>query len=337
MTDGYRKFLGLCSHEYFHLWNVTRMKPAEFTPYRLEAESHTGLLWVFEGITSYYDDLALVRSGLVTPESYLELLARTITRVMRSSGRHRQTVEESSFDAWTRFYKQDANSPNFIVSYYTKGSLIALALDLKLRRDTDGKVCLDDVMRECWHRYGDDKSGMPERGLESISQEISGVNLDDFFARYVRGTSDLPLARILLDCGIQLRMRSAQNGRDEGGKPGKGDASITPSIGGSLVRRGNRSIFNRVAAGGPAEKAGVAPGDEAVAIDELKLSAANIDKRLREYKPEDEVAVSVFRRDELMSFKLVLEEAPLDTCYLVIDASASVSSEDKRKSWLLQK
>jgi predicted metalloprotease with PDZ domain len=313
------------------------MKPAEFTPYRLEAESHTGLLWVFEGITSYYDDLALVRSGLVTPESYLELLGRTITRVMRSSGRHRQSVEESSFDAWTRFYKQDANSPNFIVSYYTKGSLIALALDLTLRRDTDGKVCLDDVMRECWRRYGDSGRGMPERGLESISQEISGVNLDDFFAGYVRGTADISLAPILLDCGIQLRVRPAQNGKDEGGKPGKKDAPATLSIGASLVMRGNRPIFNRVAAGGPAEKAGVGPGDEAVAIDELKLSATNIDKRLREYQQGDEVTLRVFRRDELMSFKLVLEESALDTCYLVIDESARNSAEEKRNSWLLQK
>lgn len=337
VTDGYRKFLGLCSHEYFHLWNVTRMKPAAFTPYQLQAESHTGLLWVFEGITSYYDDLALVRSGLITPKSYLELLGRTITRVIRTSGRLRQSLEESSFDAWTKFYKQDANSPNFIVSYYTKGSLIALALDLTLRQLTHGKTCLDDVMRECWKLYGDGKNGMPERGLESVAQKISGVDLQDFFECYVRGTVDAPLDEMLLEYGIQLRMRPAENSKDAGGKPGKKDGLVGVWIGASFAGKGNRSVFNRVTAGGPAENAGIAPGDEAVSIDDLRLSAANIETRLREYQVGDEVTLRIFRRDEMMSFKLLLEEPPLDTCYLVIDESASDSAQKKRDAWLLQK
>ena len=136
----YRTFLGLVSHEYFHLWNVKRMKPEVFTPYDLSQESHTELLWVFEGITSYYDDLALVRSGLIPETDYLELLGQTITRVIRGQGRRRQSVAESSFDAWTKFYKQDANAGNAIVSYYAKGALIALALDLKLRAETDAAL-----------------------------------------------------------------------------------------------------------------------------------------------------------------------------------------------------
>ncbi|HZD54387.1 MAG TPA: peptidase M61, partial [Woeseiaceae bacterium] len=134
--SGYRRFLRLCSHEYFHLWNVKRMKPERFTPYDLSVETHTGLLWVFEGITSYYDGLALVRAGLVTRENYLEMVARTVTRVVRSRGRFRQSLEESSFDAWTKFYKPDANASNATISYYTKGSLVALALDLTIRCDT---------------------------------------------------------------------------------------------------------------------------------------------------------------------------------------------------------
>lgn len=334
ITDSYRKFLGLCSHEYFHLWNVTRMKPAVFTPYRLDAESYTGLLWVFEGITSYYDDLALVRSGLVTPEGYLELLAQTITRVVRMSGRFRQSVEESSFDAWTKFYKQDANSPNFIVSYYTKGSLVACALDLTLRRVTHRKFCLDDVMRECWRRFGDGKTGMPERGLESIAQEVSGVDLEDFFERYVRGTADVPMDNLLLDCGIRLCMRPARNSKDIGGKPGKNGESTDLWMGATLVLRGRHSVFNRVSAGSPAERAGLAAGDEAVAINDMKLTSGNIDARLREYHAGDSIELHVFRRDELMSLDVVLEETPENTCYLVIDAEASDSSEKNRNSWL---
>src|SRR5690606_21184804 len=130
VRDAYRGYLGLCSHEYFHSWNIKRIKPEAFTPFDLNQEVYTELLWAFEGITSYYDDLALVRSGLITPQSYLELLGQTISRVQRGSGTLRQTVTESSFDAWTRFYKQDENAPNAIVSYYAKGALVALALDL---------------------------------------------------------------------------------------------------------------------------------------------------------------------------------------------------------------
>ena len=334
VSNGYRKFLGLCSHEYFHLWNVTRMKPAVFTPYQLQAETHTGLLWVFEGITSYYDDLALVRSGLVTAKSYLELLAQTITRVVRAHGRCRQSVEESSFDAWTKFYKQDANSPNFIVSYYTKGALIACALDLTLRRVTQGEHCLDDVMRECWRRYGDGRSGMPEHGLESIAHEISGVDLEDFFERYVRGTADVPMDNLLLDCGIRLCMRPAMNGNDLGGKPAGDDDSAALWMGATLALRGNRSVFKRVLAGSPAERAGLAPGDEAVAINNLKLSKGNLDTRLSEYHAGDQIALRIFRRDQLMSLNVVLEEAPQDTCYLVIDADASDEAEKSRQSWL---
>ena len=137
VSDGYRSFLGLCSHEYFHTWNVKRIKPAAFVPYDLSREAHTTLLWAFEGFTAYYDDLALARTGLISRSSYLELLGQTITRVLRGSGRLKQPVADSSFDTWTKFYKQDENAPNAIVSYYTKGSLVALTLDLLIRRGSD--------------------------------------------------------------------------------------------------------------------------------------------------------------------------------------------------------
>lgn len=334
VSEGYRKFLGLCSHEYFHLWNVTRMKPEAFTPYHLQCESHTGLLWVFEGITSYYDDLALVRSGLISAESYLELLAQTITRVLRAGGRFRQSVEESSYDAWTRFYKQDSGSPNFIVSYYAKGSLVACALDLTLRRITNGEHSLDDVMRECWRRYGETGVGMPERGLESVAKELCGVDIDDFFERYVRGTADVPLEQLLHDCGIRLHLRPAKDSKDVGGKPATDNGALAPWFGANLAVADNRSVFLTVHAGSPAERAGVAPGDEAIALDDFKVSAKNLSTRLNEYHAGDEVTLSVFRRDELMRLKVMLEEPPEDTCYLVLDAEAGDAAARNRESWL---
>lgn len=334
VNEDYRKFLGLCSHEYFHLWNVKRMKPERFTPYRLDAERYTGLLWVFEGITSYYDDLLLARSGLITKESFLELLAQTITRVQRTAGRFRQTVEESSFDAWTRFYKQDASSINSIISYYAKGSLIALALDLTIRKESGGKFSLDDVFRECWAQYGETGVGMPERGLESIARSVTGLELVDFFDRFVRGTGDLPLQGLLKSVGIDLRLRPATDSKDKGGTPPKDGAITPPYLGAVLAKQGSTDAFTTVHAGSPAEQAGIAPGDEAVALDGLRLTADNIDSRLRDHHAGDAVTITVFRDHNLVRRQAVLAEAPSDTCYLVVETEVDRDIEDARNHWL---
>jgi predicted metalloprotease with PDZ domain len=337
VKEGYRKFLGLCSHEYFHLWNVKRMKPEAFTPYDLQKESHTGLLWVFEGITSYYDDLLLHRSGLIPVESYLELIARTVTRVIRGYGRFRQNVEESSFDAWTKFYKQDVNSGNAIVSYYTKGSLIALALDLTLRHQSDGKCSLDDVMRECWKRFGEAGEGMPERGLESLAAEVSGIDLGDFFERYVRGTADLPLRQLLDDVGVVFGLRAAEDSKDSGGSAPKADRPVGAWLGATLANRSGKNAISTVQTGSPAETAGLAPGDELVALDNLKLTAANADALLRDYRKDDVVTVTVFRGDELMRFRATLDTPPEDTCYLTLAGNPSAAALKRREAWLTGK
>lgn len=333
VSDGYRTFLGLASHEYFHLWNVKRLKPAEFTPYRLGEESYTSLLWVFEGITSYYDDLVLVRSGLISTESYLELLGQTITRVQRGPGRTRQSVAESSFDAWTKFYKQDANASNAIVSYYAKGSLVALALDLKIRSESqDGALSLDDVMIECWKRWGTTGDGMPEDGFEQVCAEITGLDLADFFDAAVRGTGELPLPALLAKFGVTYNLRAASGRNDKGGK--SSDKQPAPWLGATLVERNGRPVFATVQNGGPAEKAGVAPGDIAVALDGLALTASNGDKRLRTYRDGDRLELVIFRGDELITTKVRLAEAPLDTCYLTVDEDADAEALGKQAAWL---
>ena len=332
--ESYRTFLGLASHEYFHSWNVKRMKPAAFTPYDLSNESYTGLLWVFEGITSYYDDLALVRSGLITEESYLELLGRTITRVLRGGGRLRQSVEESSFDAWTKFYKQDANAPNAIVSYYAKGSLIALALDLKLRFETEGRVCLDDVMKACWERWGDSGEGMPEHGFEAVAAEVSQLNLDDFFDASVRGTGELPLETLLHTHGIDYKLRASSGSSDKGGQKPKNPKQRSVWLGATLTETNGKSTFAAVMNGGPAELAGVAPGDEAVALDGLQLTSANADRRLKAYRDGDKLELVVFRGDELVTTRIRLAAAPLDTCYLELIEDVELDVESRRMAWL---
>src|SRR3569623_944611 len=199
MSDGYRSYLGLCSHEYFHTWNVKRINPAAFAPYDLQAEAYTTLLWLFEGFTSYYDDLMLVRGGVIEQADYCKLLAKTVNGVLRGGGRSKQSVAESRFDAWIKYYRQDENAPNAIVSNYTKGSLGALALDLTIRAETRGRKSLDDVMRALWQRYGRDfyapggGRGIDEDEVEALSAEVVLMAIDGL--RVTAGNLEAMLAR----------------------------------------------------------------------------------------------------------------------------------------------
>jgi predicted metalloprotease with PDZ domain len=310
------------------------MKPDAFTPYDLSRESNTELLWVFEGITSYYDDLALVRSGLISEAEYLELLGQTITRVIRGQGRRRQSVAESSFDAWTKFYKQDANAGNAIVSYYTKGSLIALALDLKLRSETDGRVSLDDVMRACWEKWGETGEGMTERGLEDVCSEVSGLDLGDFFDAAVRGTGELALEQLLHEHGVDYCLRKTKGRKDKGGDKIGVEKLPAVWLGANLMTRSGKAIFASLSNGGPAECAGISPGDELVALDGVRANASGSDTRIRRYRPGDKSEVTVFRGDELLTLKLAWAEAPDDTCYLEDDSDADASAVKRREDWL---
>lgn len=334
VDKAYRTFLGLASHEYFHSWNVKRMKPAAFTPYDLSTESYTGLLWVFEGVTSYYDDLALVRSGIINEASYLELLGQTITRVLRGRGRLHQSVAESSFDAWTKFYKQDANATNAIVSYYAKGALIALALDLKLRVETKSRVSLDDAMKTCWERWGETGAGMPEDGFEAIASEVSEIDLGDFFDAMVRGTGELPLEQLLQTHGIDYRLRASRGNGDKGGTKSTASKERKVWLGATISDSNGRPVFVSIANGGPAENAGVAPGDEAVALDGLRVTSANVERRLRSCHEGDELKLIVFRGDELLTTVVHIEAAPNDTCYLELRDDVELAIENRRIAWL---
>lgn len=329
LRPAYRNYLGLCSHEYFHSWNVKRIKPEVFTPYNLNEENHTELLWAFEGITSYYDELILARSTAISPESYLELLGQNITRVYRGTGRFKQTVTESSFDAWTRFYLQDENAPNAIVSYYSKGALVALALDLTLRQKSHNKVSLDDVMRVLWQRYGKTGVGVPERGIQPVAEELLGESLDAFFQHALYSTEDLPLAELLAKQGVELHWRAAANHTDTGGKPATTEFSL--SLG---IRPASDPMGVRIASAyeqGAAMAAGLSAGDVIIAIDGIKADAKNLDALLKAYGAGDNIKVHAFRRDELRSFTVCLEQGEATTAYLrFIDKAPNAAA----KAWL---
>ena len=328
ITDDYLALLGLASHEYFHAWNVKRIKPEVFLPYDLTREGYTRQLWAFEGITSYYDDLSLVRCGLIPPARYLEILGREFTRMLRNPGRALQSVAESSFDAWIKYYRQDENSPNAIVSYYVKGSLVALALDLTLRMQSG--ATLDDLMRALWMRHGHPGVGVPEEGIEKLASELAGQDLGDFFTRYVFGTEDPPLARLLAEFGVTLRLRATTGAKDRGGKAATGEpprntlgAQVAPDL-----------KLTYVARGGPASRAGLSAGDTLVAIDDLKASHESLAALLDRPRDGNSLAVHAFRRDELRTFRVELEAAPLDTAYLMLDADAASATVSRREAWL---
>lgn len=335
VTDSYRNFLGLCSHEYFHTWNVKRIKPAAFSPYDLDRENYTTLLWAFEGITSYYDDLFLVRSGLITPPAYLESLGKSITAVLRGSGRRKQSVAESSFDAWIKYYRQDENAPNAVVSYYLKGSLVALCLDLLIRKETGGRKSLDQVMQALWKRHGLKGIGVAEDGVEKLAEQVTGLRLKRFFDQALRGTDDLPLEKLLAEVGVEMQIRRAESAADKGGrrasKPEKALAQRV-DLGVRTGDNGGELKLTHVLDGGAAQRAGLAAGDTLVAIDGLKVSAKNLESRLARFRPGEAVRVHAFRRDELQVFDLLLAAPPADTCTLIVNDDRAAARA--RRRWL---
>ena len=331
--------LGLISHEYFHTWNVKRIKPAAFVPYDLTQENYTRLLWAFEGFTSYYDDLMLVRSGLLTERQYLETLAKTLTTVLQRTSRLKQSVADSSFDAWIKYYRQDENAPNAIVSYYLKGSLVAWGLDVELRRRTGDSRSLDDLMRLVWSRNGASGRGLAEGELEALAAELCGCDLRAFFDRYVRGTDELPVTDWCEALGLGIRLRAAKDERDEGGALAVEPAEMPParpSLGVRTRRAADGVGLLTVFDGSPAQRAGLSAGDLIVAVGGIRASAESLPQLLSRVPAGQSVTIHAFRRDELLALDVCLEPAPADTCdlWLLAPATAGPAQLGRRDRWL---
>jgi predicted metalloprotease with PDZ domain len=314
ISEGYQTFLGLASHEYFHSWNVKRIKPARFEPYDLEQETYTRLLWVFEGFTSYYDDLALCRAGVITPQAYLRTLQRAIRSVEAGPGRHLQSVAESSFDAWIKYYRQDENSPNTVVSYYVKGALVALCLDLTIRTLTRSRRSLDDVMRLMWQRYRAGGQGLEETGFAPLVAEATGLDLSRQIARWAYGTSELPLAQCLKPFGISVRREP--------------DGDALAWLGARTVVRQSEVVIHSAHRDGPAARAGLSAGDILIAIDGLRCNEATLKAMLARRPAGTDVRVHAFRRDELVETSVKLAPARPLTC---LDARGRNAA---RNAWL---
>jgi predicted metalloprotease with PDZ domain len=327
-TEAYRGFLRLVSHEYFHSWNVKRIKPSAFVPYDLTRENHTALLWAFEGFTAYYDDLMLARCGLLTETQYLDTLAKTLSTVLQRPGRLKQSVAESSFDAWIKYYRQDENAPNSIVNYYQKGALVALALDLTIRTQTAGRCSLDDVMRQLWREFkraGAAYAGVAEDGILKAAEAATGLKLARALREWTEGTRDPDFAALLAPFGIEFLPQPAL------------DAPAFALLGASTARNGETLRLANVFDHSPARAAGLSGGDVLVAIDGLRITAESFDKQLARYAPGDTVELAAFRRDELMRFEVTLATRPPLRYALRVAAktgAARKAADRLRRGWL---
>lgn len=306
-SSGYITLLGLISHEYFHTWNVKRLRPMELASYDYERENYTELLWFFEGFTSYYDDLVLRRAGLLDNAQYLKLLNKTLNQVLQTPGRHVQSVAESSFDAWVKYYRQDENTPNATVSYYTKGSLVALCLDLSLRRA--GHSGLDAVMRALYRRC---KAGpMREQDLLDVLHELTGRSWAADISAWVHGKLDLPVAALLQAHGVDCQPDKPQIAQQLGLRVAEGAAGISIKV---------------VLRGGAAEAAGMMAGDEWIGIEPLQASTDSIGWRL--HKLDD---LPLYAGDAQQVLTLVARDKRLLRLPLALPARAASAPGKGRK------
>ena len=286
----YREFLGLCSHEYFHAWLVKRIQPKAFQPYDLEKRNHTRLLWVFEGFTSYYDDLQLLRSKRIDLKTYLRLVADNWNGILRGPGRQKQSLADSSFDAWTKYYQADENTPNAVVSYYGKGALLAIGLDLQIRAFSKNKLSLDDLMRLIWRKHGITLDGIAEDGLDDLLVELLGEGFSKIWAdievRYIFGVEDIPLQKWIGSNLINVKL-----------KPQSTLEKLKLQFGMRHTDSNGWLKVTHVLDGGIAQAAGLAAGDLLASVDGQRVTSARWDRVLGSLSENSQTRVTFYRDD----------------------------------------
>jgi predicted metalloprotease with PDZ domain len=329
---GWEDFLTLAAHEYFHLWNVKRIKPKALVPFDYSQESYTQLLWAFEGMTSYFDNLLVRRAGLMSGGRYLTRLGESLTALHSTPGRKVQPLVDASFNSWIKHYRPDENSPNSAISYYLKGEIVSLLLDLELRRTSDDRKSLDDLIRLLWQRWGDE-SGVPEDGVEAAANEIAGKDLTAFFDRSLRSTQELdysPLSHV----GLEIRFRVRETPSDKGGSAPRVKASeLKPKGWLGFVTKGNNAIAS-VLEGSPAMEAGLYPDDEIVALEGYKADGGSLLSRIEERRPGESVRVTVFRREKLIDIVAKVGQKPSDGVYLARTERVTDQQKASFKAWL---
>ncbi len=326
----YLDWLALASHEYFHTWNIKRLRPAGLGPFDYENEVYVRSLWIVEGITAYYDELLLARAGLLSEAEYLERLGKHVKELQKAPGRLTQSLSEASYDAWIKYYQKDENFVNTGISYYTKGSLVALLLDVEIRRASSGARSLDDVMRAAYERFSGE-SGYTPAEFRALASEVAGTELEGFFAQAVDGTSELDYAPALEWLGLRFAPASEE------------DPEAEPAgwLGAKVKSSALQWIVEEVPQGTPAYAAGVSAGDEIIAIDGLRVPAESrdsegtaLDERLERYRPGAEIELLVARRGVITRLAVTLGSTPEEEFVLEADPKASAAAVKRRRDWL---
>ncbi|MBV2129837.1 M61 family metallopeptidase [Arsukibacterium indicum] len=303
--DNYQQLLALCSHEYFHSWWVKRLMPTEFKPYQLAAEQYTKQLWLYEGFTSYFDDLALVQAGLISPECYLTTLEKVISRVTRSPSENLQSLADSSFNAWTKFYKQDENAINAVVSYYAKGALLAFCLDAGLRQQGSSLQQLCQYMYQHYLETGTD-----DNSLFTSLNALGFENLAVAARNWVSQSEPLPLQQAATQLGLELSFRPATDHNDLGGPAESNPPANLPAYlaAATKVQQGLVTI-SQVIDGGTAHQAGLIVGDQLLALAGRRITEQSLPQLLRRLPSDTEQILTIYRKDRLLTLRLPIRTA----------------------------
>jgi predicted metalloprotease with PDZ domain len=318
--EKYQRFLQLVAHEFFHLWNIKRIRPKALEVFNYEAENYTPSLWFSEGTTSYYDLLIPFRAGLYDAQTFLRELGNGISRYLQVPGRMVQPLSESSFDAWIKLYRRDAHSDNSQISYYLKGEMVSLLLDLLIRARHQNQRSLDDVLLRLWQAFGREEIGFTPKQLEAVITEVADVSLDSFFHCCLHTTEELPFDVVLEPFGLQIQA--------------EGTAHHPPFLGLTVTSEQGRAIAKFVEAGSPAQQAGVDAGDELLAIDGLRVTAEQLGDRLKDYRPGDELQLTFFHQDELYTRSVRLALARPSRYTLTAVKHPSLGQQQLFQGWL---
>jgi predicted metalloprotease with PDZ domain len=318
IQDKYERFIQLVAHEFFHLWNVKRIRPKGLEVFDSDQENYTDSLWFCEGTTSYYDLVIPFRARIYDVKSYVNHLNQEITKYLKTPGRKVQRLSESSFDAWIKLYRQDANSGNSQISYYLKGEMVSLLLDLLIRARHHNQLSLDDVMVKMWEQFGKSEIGYTSEELKQVIESVADMDLSDFFNSYIDGLDDLPFNQYLQPFGLQLLAESDK----------------TPHLGITVKTEHGREIVKFVEMGSPAQIAGIDAGDELLAIDGIKVGTGKFNERLQDYQPEDTIKIAVFHQDELRTYSVTLAPQHPTKYHLRPVENPDLTQQEKFLGWL---
>jgi len=319
----YLAWLQLASHEYFHAWNIKRLRPAELGPFDYENENTTRSLWIAEGFTDYYADLQVQRAGLQTRDEYLEDLSNTIELLQTTPGRLVQSAEMASFDAWIKYYRPDENTNNTSISYYTKGTVIAFLLDAKIRKATGGAKSLDEVMRLAYQRFSGPKGYTPEQ-FRAVAEEVAGTSLKAFWESAVEGTSELDYSEALATYGLRFKTAA----------PSSADRTPKPWLGITTRTDNGRLLISQAQRDSPADIAGLNVDDEILAIDDFRVRADRLENRLEQYKSGDKVTFLVARREQLVRIPVTFGSEPAKAWRLDVSPAATEALRRMLDGWL---